>query len=363
MPRAVARATRDAIALHHLDDASIAARTLREQMPVILPDYTPPPDAGAALAAIGVMPPFNLVSLPVTADGLRFGVVQAINVSPRYVGADAPEALEEIGVLFGAALASARRRNELTTLGKTIAQVNASLDLTTTLDAILQGLMALVPCVLSAIYLDGLVPDALVPMAMRTEGEGERYATTHPRPIDGSLTGWVYRHRQAVNVPDLHNDPRVIRHGPDALHPDSDTRSSLMVPLMAGNDPVGTLIASRRGTHAFSDDDLRDVERFAPLAAQAVVNARLYAEAESGRERSEQLLDDMADAIIRLDRNSIVVGWNTGAERLFGYTAAEVLGNFPPLVPLDDQSETAGMWERVLNQRREFHADREQAAP
>ena len=83
-------------------------------------------------------------------------------------------ALEEIGVLFGAALASARRRNELSTLGETIAQVNASLDLKATLNAILQGLMALVPCVSSAIYLDGLAPDALVQVAARTEGEGER---------------------------------------------------------------------------------------------------------------------------------------------------------------------------------------------
>jgi PAS domain S-box-containing protein len=232
--------------------------------------------------------------------------------------------------------------------------VNASLDLKTTLNAILQGLMALVPCVSSAIYLDGLAPDALAQVAMRTEGEGERYPTTQPRPLDGSLTGWVYRHRQAVNVPDIADDPRVLRHGPDAVPPETNIRSFLMVPLMVGNKPVGTLIASRRGTHAFADGDLRSVERFAPLAAQAVVNARLYTEAEDARSRSELLLEDMADAIIRLDRNSIVVGWNKGAERLFGYTAAEVLGNYPPLVPLDNQLETAGMWERVLNDGESF---------
>jgi PAS domain S-box-containing protein len=346
--------SRDAIALHHLDDESIAARTLRAQAPMILRDYTPPDEAAEALIAMGMTMPFTLVSLPVTANGLRFGAVQAINVSPRYIGTDAVEALAEIGVLFGAALASARRRNELTTLGATIAQVNASLDLKTTLDAILQGLMALVPCVSSAIYLDGLAPDALVQMAMRTEGEGERYPTTQPRPLDGSLTGWVYRHRQAVNVPDLFADPRVLRRGPDAVRPETNIRSSLMVPLMAGSDPVGTLIASRRGTHAFSDGDLRSVERLTPLAAQAVVNARLYAEAESGRERSERLLEDMADAIIRLDRTSVVMGWNAGAERLFGYTAAEVLGGHPPLVPLDTNPEMAGLWERVLNNGESF---------
>src|SRR5207253_700499 len=145
-----------------------------------------------------------------------------------------------IGLLFGATLASARRRSELTTLGETIARMNESLDLKATLDAILQELMALVPCVSSAIYLDGLMPDALVRMAMRTEGEGAHYPATEPRPLNGSLAGWVYRHRQSVNVPDLLADPRVLRSGPDALRPEIPIRSSLMVPLMVGDGPVGT---------------------------------------------------------------------------------------------------------------------------
>ncbi len=340
---------RDAIALHHLEDASVAARTLRDQAPVILPEYTPPDEARDALGAIGVAPPFNLVSFPVTMGDLRFGIIQAVNVTPRYIGPDAPAALDEIGVLFGASLASAHRRTELATLGETIAGVNQSLDLEATLNAILRGLMALVPCVTCSIYLDGLAPDALIRVAIRSQGVGERYPSTQPRPLNGSLTGWVYRHRQSVNVPDLFADARVLRSGPDALPAATSVRSYLMLPLMVGDDPVGVLVASRRKTHAFTDDDLRIVERFTPLAAQAVVNARLYTAAENARQHSETLLEDMADAMIRMDRNSVVTGWNKGAERLFGYTAAEVIGTPPPLVPLDDYPETAGLWQRVLD--------------
>ncbi len=345
---------RDAIALHRLDDASAAARSLRDQEPVVLAEYVPPEGAAAALAELGLVPPFNLVSVPVTIGDFRFGVIQAVHVAPRYVGSNARAALNEIGVLFGATLASARRRTELTTLGNMIAQVNRSLHLRETLDAVLQGLMALMPCRSSAIYLDGHAPDALVQMALRTEGEGAHFPTTQSRPLDGSLTGWVYRHRQSVSVPDLLADPRVLRSGPDAVSAETPIRSSLMVPLMVGEGPVGTLIASRREVNAFSDDDLRIVERFAPLAAQAVVNARLYTEAENARQRSETLLEDMADAIIRLDRNSIVTGWNTGAERLFGYNAEEVIGTYPPLAPLDDYPETAGLWRRVLDNGESF---------
>src|SRR4051794_16014794 len=52
--------TRDAITLHHLDDTSVAARTLRAQTPVILPAYAPPDDAREALVGLGVLPPWNL---------------------------------------------------------------------------------------------------------------------------------------------------------------------------------------------------------------------------------------------------------------------------------------------------------------
>jgi PAS domain S-box-containing protein len=345
---------REVIARHHLSDESVAAQTLRAQAPVIIADYTPTDVVHAELVAVGIPRLYNLVSLPITVGDARFGIVQAINVARRYVGPQARVALEEIGMLFGAMLASARSRNEVATLGAMIARVNVSLKLKETLDAILEGLMTLVPSSSCTVYLDGLIRDALVLVANRITGVGEEYPTTQPRPLDGSLTGWVYRHRQSVNVADILVDDRVLRTGPDALPPTTTVRSHLIVPLIVGDDPVGTLVASRRGVGAFSADDLRIAEQFAPLAARAVANARLYARAEDARQQAEVVIEDMADAIVRFDRNSITRGWNRGAERLFGHMAAEVIGRYPPLVPLDDYPETVGIWRRVLDNGESF---------
>jgi PAS domain S-box-containing protein len=345
---------RDAIARHHLSDASVAARTLREQTPIIIPDYRADDDVQAALATLGIKRIFNLVSLPITVGEARYGVVQAINVARWYVGPRGKDALAEIATLFGAMLASARNRQEVTTLGAMIARVNESLHLRQTLDAVLEGLMTLVPSASASIYLDGLIRDSLVQVARRRTGAGADYPATQPRPLDGSLTGWVYRHRQSVNVPDILHDSRVLRTGPDALPAATTVRSYLMTPLLAEEHPVGVLVASRRGVGAFTDDDLRIVEQFAPLAARAVVNARLYARAEDARQQAEVVIEDMADAIVRLDRNGVTRGWNKGAERLFGYMAAEVIGGPPPLVPLDDYPETAGLWRRVLDRGESF---------
>jgi len=123
-------------------------------------------------------------------------------------------------------------------------------------------------------------------------------------------------------------DPRVLRSGPDALRPEMPIRSTLMAPLMVGG-------RASRDAHRLSPWEERLHRRRSaqcrvvhPLVAQAVVNARLYAEAENARVWSEMLLEDMATRSSRLDRNSTLVGWNKGAERLFGYTAEEVLGTY-----------------------------------
>lgn len=72
-------------------------------------------------------------------------------------------------------------------------------------------------------------------------------------------------------------------------------------------------------------------------AAQAIANhvslATVQKRTELARHQSEQqrmrlaaIVESSDDAIIGKDLNGIITSWNKGAERMFGYTAAEVLG-------------------------------------
>ncbi len=178
------------------------------------------------------------------------------------------------------------RRDELAMLRETMLRLGTSLDLTRTLEAVLDGLTALVPCAIASMYLDGIVPDALVRVAQRALDDMAPLAATQPRPLDGSVTGWAYRHRQSLLLPDLVSDARTLR-GAEAPPPGL---SSLVVPLLVGDRAVGTLIASRRGIDAFTRHDLGIAESFAPLAAQAVANARLHAETERAKTQTEAVL-------------------------------------------------------------------------
>ncbi len=63
-------------------------------------------------------------------------------------------------------------------------------------------------------------------------------------------------------------------------------------------------------------------------------------------ETLEALVQQSALAILALDPERRVILWNPSAERIFGYTAEEVLGKPYPLVPLEEQGAHDRLFER-----------------
>lgn len=68
------------------------------------------------------------------------------------------------------------------------------------------------------------------------------------------------------------------------------------------------------------------------------------------------VVDSSSDAIISKDLNSIITTWNSGAQRLFGYTAAEIVGQpITILMPEDRKSEEIGILEQIRSGQRVEH--------
>jgi PAS domain S-box-containing protein len=75
----------------------------------------------------------------------------------------------------------------------------------------------------------------------------------------------------------------------------------------------------------------------------------------TGRKQAEQearalaaIVESSDDAIASTDLEGTIVSWNSGAERLYGYTASEVIGQpVTILVPPDRQNEEGGILERI----------------
>jgi PAS domain S-box-containing protein len=98
----------------------------------------------------------------------------------------------------------------------------------------------------------------------------------------------------------------------------------------------GALVLLNRYRALFADDD---VTLFAELAAHAAaLTERAIVLAE--RERLAVIVESSHDAIIGKTLDGVITSWNTGAERLYGYPAVEVIGRHAAMLFPPGQEET-----------------------
>ena len=97
--------------------------------------------------------------------------------------------------------------------------------------------------------------------------------------VERGLAGWVITHRKPALVPDTSKDERWLRRADDSTE-QSGAKSALCVPLMARERLVGVLTLVHSIPSAFTDEHLELMQAIADQASVAVLNARLYTEAQ-----------------------------------------------------------------------------------
>ncbi|MCA9970981.1 MAG: SpoIIE family protein phosphatase, partial [Anaerolineales bacterium] len=93
------------------------------------------------------------------------------------------------------------------------------------------------------------------------------------------LVGWIRQHKEALLVHDFERQtatlpaaPRYVSHRPP--------RSAIFIPMVRGDTVIGVLAAQSLQPNRFADEDMRRLMILANQAAAAIVNARLYEQAE-----------------------------------------------------------------------------------
>ena len=123
--------------------------------------------------------------------------------------------------------------------------------------------------------------------------------------------------------------------GRSSQYTQSTIQTGLAAPLLIGSRLVGVIAAvDSDPEREFDSEDLRLLELFAPQAAIAIENAQLFA---AGQRYFEDLVVNNPVAIVNLDRDFKITSCNPAFERMFGYSAEEVIG-----INLDELVQTEG---------------------
>ena len=197
--------------------------------------------------------------------------------------------------------------------------------------------------------------------------------------------GWnfsrVIETSQSQIVEDLEKRFGRLPAGPWA---DDWAKRALALPLAktgAQELPAGFLVAGTSTRLAFNDDYRSFLDLAAGQIAKAISNARAYQEerkraealaeidraktvflsnvshefrtpltlqAEDAIGQLASIVESSDDAIVSKDLNGVIMSWNKGAEKLFGYAAEEVIGkSIMILIPPDRADEETRVLESV----------------
>jgi diguanylate cyclase (GGDEF)-like protein/PAS domain S-box-containing protein len=168
---------------------------------------------------------------------------------------------------------------------------------------------------------------------------------------DSSLSGVCVHTATVQRCDDAETDARVDRDTCRRL----GVRSLIVAPLRQGGTAVGVLKVVSEQPQAFDDGDVQMLQLMASaivaaLAKKAALDARNEAEARlrTSEERMRALLEHAHDAVISIDAHGCVSQWNRAAERLFGWSPIETIGQpvAELIVPPALRSEVAGLVSR-----------------
>ena len=276
-------------------------------------------------------PAQSFLGVPVTAAGEAIGVisVQSTQREGRF-DQDDVRLLSTIAANVGTAIDNAqlyheteRRAAEMATLAEVGRDVAATLDPTAVLERIAAHSQDLLDASSAAVYL--LEPGGRTLRVIAAVGADDEAMLGHKTQMGTGIVGSIVEAGQAERIDDAARDPRGV---PIPGTAEIGEGEKLMVgPLLVQDRAIGALVVWRGPRdEVFSPVELNLLVGLAQQGAIAIQNARLFAEVESQQRYAASIVQSSPVAIIAVDRGGRVLSWNPAAERLFGYSEEEALG-------------------------------------
>jgi diguanylate cyclase (GGDEF)-like protein/excisionase family DNA binding protein len=262
-----------------VEGATLGAAAIAARRPMFAVHYADDPRVGDLRSAV-VQEGFDTACIAPLFDADNpepFGILGVYHDRPHPWTEDELETLAALATQATVAIRAAANYAQLATWAaqlQSIQALGARLNRLTRVqeigEAIATGLRELIDYHNVRVY--RLTGDQLAPVAM--QGQVGEYQDETPEQLKIGLgvgiTGWVAEHRIAQRLDDAAKDPRATTI--PGTEDDLD-ESMLLAPMLFEDQVLGVLVLSKLGLRQFRDDDLRLLEIYASLAAQAMANA------------------------------------------------------------------------------------------
>jgi GAF domain-containing protein/CheY-like chemotaxis protein/HAMP domain-containing protein len=227
------------------------------------------------------------MALPLTARGQIVGALDVQSNQPRAFTDEDAQMLASLADMVATAIDNARlfelaeqRAEEMGFLFNVTTAAAASPDLSDALTQVVETLRATLRVTNASIYL----PDESGQVMIKGSeiGSADSEARLTHISIDRGVIGWVTRHRQAVIIDDIAQDPRRLS--------EIDSSGSIIaVPLETAGTLVGVLAVESSRVRDFGDDDLRLLRTLSGSLSAIIQNSRLLSEVQQANERLREV--------------------------------------------------------------------------
>ena len=178
-------------------------------------------------------------------------------------------------------------------------------------------------------------------------------------------TGTAIRTGETSYFRDLLSDPRVLPWTESVL--DRNYRSSIALALPDSKGKTfGALTIYSVKPNAFIPSEVLLLEELAGNLAYGITALRTREErnrADEARSLLVSLIESTNDAVIATDLDWRTIVWNNGAERLYGYSPAEIIGkSIAPLLPESRRDEMQDIMETIKSGKSISHFETERVA-
>jgi GAF domain-containing protein/CheY-like chemotaxis protein len=182
---------------------------------------------------------------------------------------------------------AARQAERLRSLARVNQLISSSLDTDEVLAGIAGAAAALMDVPVVAVWVADAETETLKVRAFSDAAVGESFPVRTVAFGHGG-TGWVAQHRQALSIPDMTGDPRMIG---EAWWRERALTSYLGMPILLQDQLLGVVVLCGRVPFKLNTDERDLLESFVAQAAVAIRNAGLYAQTAQRLEQTRALLE------------------------------------------------------------------------